>query len=112
MEGGGRRQSQEFKNLVDIFENGGGGSDMKQPDLKKIVVQNLNPSFVNKTDCLEHKGRGAVEKPHFNSKSMISGRGLSGHNRPSLCPAVKRGRESEISGGVRCKRLRGGGGDD
>ncbi len=35
--GGGRRQSQDFRNLVDIFEYGGGGSDVTQPGLKKIV---------------------------------------------------------------------------
>ena len=109
--GGGRRQSQDFRNLVDIFEYGGGGSDVTQPGLKKIVGQDLNPSFLSETEHLENKGRGAVVKSYLHSKSMISGRGLSGHNRPSLCPAVKRGRESEISGGGKCKRLRGGGGD-
>ena len=94
-----RRQSQDFKNLVDVFEIGGGRKDMIQPSLRKTVGQELNPSFLKDSEFLEYKGRGAVKKSHsIIRKSMISERGPSGHNRPSLCPAVKRGREMKVMG--------------
>ena len=85
---------------------------MCQPGGRKTGGHNLNPSFSSIMNDMATKGRGAVRKITFH-KSSISERGptlSSGRNKTSLFPAIKRGMESEISGGGGCKRLRGGGG--
>ena len=67
--------------------------------MKKTVGQVLTPTFLNNTELLDGEGRGAAKRLTFKfRKSMISERGPSGHNRPSLCPAVKRGREMKVMG--------------
>ena len=121
-----RRKSQEFTQLIGLFESGGGGEEEMQPDLKETRSHKLSSfklsNFSKLTELDGRVGEGIAKKISTFRRtgkiqiSMMEGRGHSftaGNNITSLSKAVKRkviaDGESESSGG-RCKRWRGGGG--
>ena len=55
---GERRQSQEFTNLIELFEKGGGGRNEKQPELKETKCQKLSFIVSKISEFEEKKGGG------------------------------------------------------
>ena len=59
---GERRQSQEFTNLIGLFEKGGGGRNEKQPELKETKCQKLSFIVSNISEFEEKKGGGLLRE--------------------------------------------------